>query len=118
MARVIVVDDSPIVRTLVSASLCEVGHEVFEAEHGQQFLDMTEDETFDAVLLDIMMPVMDGVNALREFRSRGHRTPVILITSKSEATITDAFEGLQVAVHMVKPLSPESLVKSIDLLCE
>ena len=117
MARVIVVDDSPIVRTLVSASLSDEGHEVLEAEDGQVFLDMTENDSFDAILLDIMMPVKNGVDALREFRSRGDQTPVIVITSKSEATISDVFDGLEVAVHMVKPLSPESLVKSINLLC-
>ena len=117
MARVIVVDDSPIVRTLVSASLTEEGHEVLEAEDGQVFLDMTQHDTFDAILLDIMMPVKNGVDALREFRSRGDETPVIVITSKNEATLSDVFEGLQVSVYMVKPLSPESLVKSINSLC-
>ena len=116
MARVIVVDDSPIVRTLVSASLSEEGHEVVEAEHGQEFLDITEEEDFDTVLLDIMMPVKNGVDALREFRERGDDTPVILITSKTEAALSDMFEGLHVSRHMVKPLTPALLADAIGAL--
>jgi len=114
MARVIVVDDSPIVRTLVSATLGEEGHEVLEAEHGQEFLDMCEDDTVDAVLLDIMMPVKNGIDALKEFRDRGDQTPVVVITSKTEASLTDMLEGLEVADHLIKPLTPAGIVKTVE----
>ena len=118
MASILVVDDSPIVRTLVAMSLSEEGHEVVEAVDGQEFLDITAGQDFDAILLDILMPNKSGVLALREFRERGGSTPVLIISSKTEASLVDAFAGCETGGHLLKPLTPQVLVDSIDGLLE
>ena len=65
-----------------------------------------------------MMPVKNGVDALREFRSRGDATPVVVITSKTEAALSDMFDGLQTAGHLVKPLTPTGLVQVVKDIIE
>jgi len=87
-ARVLVVDDDPINRMLLTADLEDDGHTVLEAEHGRQALDVLAREPVDAVLLDIEMPEMDGYRVLEQRRSSPslREIPFIVISSIEEMT--------------------------------
>ena len=82
--RILVVDDQPDVRERSVRALRAVGHEVVEAENGSEALEVAAEQTPDLVLLDLMMPVMDGFEFLDRFRATegGRSVPVIVVTSK------------------------------------
>src|SRR5215467_2868780 len=87
MPKVLTVDDSRAVRMLVSKNAKEMGLEVDEAEDGQQGLTKTSEGSYDLIVLDVTMPVLDGPGMLQELRSRGDKTPVLMLTSESKRSI-------------------------------
>src|SRR5512133_1186846 len=89
---ILVVDDQSSVRQLLREYLTEQGYRVFTASDGQNAIYQARHEPPDLVLLDIMMPKMDGYQFLRQFRQE-RQTPVIVITAREEET--DAVLGLE-----------------------
>ena len=109
MATVLIVDDEKDIRTALKIYLKPEGYTLLEAETGRQALDILQKESVDLVLLDIMMPVMDGmetISRLREFSN----VPVILLTAKSEDT--DKVMGLNVGAddYVTKPFNPAEVI--------
>ncbi len=91
-------------------------YEVKVANNGQEALDMQKEDNFDVVILDIMMPVMDGMTCLRQMRKTGINTPVILLTAKAQ--IDDKVEGLDAGAndYLVKPFNMKELLARIRVL--
>ena len=91
-------------------------YQVKVAYNGQEALDMQKEDNFDVVILDIMMPVMDGMTCLREMRKTGINTPVILLTAKAQ--IDDKVEGLDAGAndYLVKPFNMKELLARIRVL--
>ena len=85
--RLLIVDDNALNRNLLSRRLKRLGHEVAVAEDGKQALDAIAAKSFDVVLLDVMMPVIDGFEALKMLRRTHDQTalPVIMVTAKNQA---------------------------------
>jgi len=85
MAKVLTVDDSKVVRTMVTKALQPFACEVVEAASGQEGVDAAERERPDLILLDVAMPVMDGLQALAAIRGNPvtKSTPVIMLTTES-----------------------------------
>ena len=110
MAKVIaVVDDEPKIRGMIKSYLHTEGYEVMEAEDGKEAVQLVKDHTVDLVLLDVMMPIMDGLQALREIRSLNKKIPVIMLTAKSEEI--DKLLGLEMGAddYITKPFSMREL---------
>ena len=112
MATVLIVDDEKDIRTALKIYLKPEGYTLLEAETGRQALDILQKESVDLVLLDIMMPVMDGmetISRLREFSN----VPVILLTAKSEDT--DKVMGLNVGAddYVTKPFNPAEVIARV-----
>ena len=80
---------------------------------GQEALDYLEDSNYDGVILDIMMPKVDGLTVLKKIRERGNLIPVLLLTAKSE--IDDKVTGLDLGAndYLTKPFAPEELLARI-----
>src|SRR5262249_39205128 len=87
MPRILTIDDSSTIRSIITKQMSELGFEVDHAEDGQQGLAKLEEVTVDLILLDVTMPVMDGPTMLAALRERGDRTPVIMLTSESKRSI-------------------------------
>ena len=83
--RVLIVDDEPDIRATVSAMLEIEGYEVDEAANGADALQAMERQEPDLILLDMRMPVLDGWAFAREMRSRGHVTPIVVMTAARDA---------------------------------
>ena len=109
MARVLVVDDEPAVRRALERALRLENHEVTLAEDGEQALDVLAGEPADAVILDILMPKLDGLEVCRRLRKAGDRTPVLMLTARD--AIDDRVEGLDVGAddYLVKPFALREL---------
>jgi DNA-binding response OmpR family regulator len=109
MARVMVVDDEPRIRTYLNRSLSAQGHQVFEAADGQAALDELELSVFDLVLLDLAMPRCGGIGVLSALHGRESSPPVIVLSAATD--ISARIQALdQGAVDVVaKPFSTAEL---------
>lgn len=109
---ILVVDDQSSVRQLLQEYLSEQGFRVLSAPDGQQALYMARHEHPDLILLDIMMPKMDGYQFLRQYRAE-RQTPIIIITAREEET--DAVLGLDLGAddYITKPFRMRELTARI-----
>ena len=106
MAKILIVDDEPRIRDLIREHLQYAGFTCEEAGDGTAALSVLSQGGIDLVILDIMMPFMDGMTCLREMRTRKIVTPVIMLTARSEEY--DKLTGLESGAddYVVKPFSP------------
>ena len=111
--RVLVVDDEPTVREVVVGYLRRDGHTVSEADDGPTALDLLDAEEFDLVVLDMMLPGVNGLDILRSIRSKGDM-PVIMLTARAEES--DRVAGLELGAddYVVKPFSPRELAARVN----
>ena len=109
----LVVDDEPTVRDVVVGYLRRDGHAVSEAADGPSALHLLDAEEFDLVVLDMMLPGVNGLDILRRIRSSGDM-PVIMLTARSEES--DRVAGLELGAddYVVKPFSPRELAARVN----
>lgn len=89
---ILVVDDQPDVVDVIRSGLQQAGHTVHSALSGEEGLARASTESFDAIVLDVMLPGMNGFEVARELRDRGVTTPILMLTAKDEEP--DVVEGL------------------------
>ena len=82
-ARILLVDDEQSIQTLLSYPLRKEGYDVVQATDGRQALDRFDEQTFDLVVLDLMLPKVDGLEVCRRLRNQSS-VPIIILTAKSE----------------------------------
>jgi DNA-binding response OmpR family regulator len=116
MKRLLTVDDSRAVRSMVSKAVREAGFEVDEAEDGEQGLARLEEATYDLILLDVTMPVLDGPGMLDKMRARGDKTPVLMLTSESKRSIVSNVMQMGISDYILKPFKPEELAAKVAKL--
>ena len=109
MARVLVVDDEPAVRRALERALSLDNYDVELAADGQEALDALAASPADAVVLDVMMPRIDGLEVARRMRHAGDRTPILMLTARD--AIDDRVTGLDVGAddYLVKPFALREL---------
>jgi len=114
MARVMVVDDDVTVREVVVTYLRAAGYDVGEAADGESALDMLRDEPADLLVLDLMLPGIDGLEVCRRVRAKGDDVPVIMLTALGSET--DRVVGLERGAddYVTKPFSPRELVLRVE----
>lgn len=109
---ILVVDDEPMVREVVVAYLAREGFETFEASDGKEALALVEERNPSLIVLDVMLPKLDGYSVLTELR-KSTDVPVILLTARSEEV--DRVLGLELGAddYVVKPFSPRELAARV-----
>ena len=112
-ARLLVVDDEPNIRDLLATSLRFAGFEVFTASTGNEAIRQATENQPDLVVLDVMLPDMDGFTVTRRLRDRGEQYPILFLTAKDETQ--DKVAGLTVGGddYVTKPFSLEEVVARI-----
>jgi two-component system response regulator MprA len=115
-ARVLVVDDEPAVREALRRALSLEGYAVDLAENGAEALKKVGPIDPDVVVLDVLMPEIDGLAACRRLRAEGNRVPVLMLTAR--AGIGDRVDGLDAGAddYLVKPFALEELLARIRAL--
>ena len=105
VARILVVDDSPDVRLALATILEDAGHEVVEAEDGDQVFDLALQEKPNLVLLDVMMPRVNGFDALAALKAdtRTAQVPVIMVTAKGRPEDMAMARSLGAVEYITKP---------------
>ena len=111
--RVLVVDDEPMVRDVLARYLARDGFEVQTAGDGEAALAAFEADRPDLILLDLMLPRIDGFEVFRRLRESGATSPVIMLTARGE--VTDRIVGLQIGAddYVSKPFSPKEVVARV-----
>ena len=110
--KILTVDDSPSVRQVVSFTLREAGYDVVEASNGQDALNKVKVNSVDMVVTDLNMPVMDGIELIRNLRldARHRFIPIIMLTTESQES--KKLEGKKAGATgwIVKPFKPDQLI--------
>ena len=114
--RILVVDDEPAVRDAVDRALRLDGHEVALADDGREALDALAAAPPDALVLDLLMPRVDGLEVCRRLRAAGDRTPVLVLTARD--AVADRVRGLDAGAddYLVKPFALEELLARVRAL--
>jgi DNA-binding response OmpR family regulator len=111
----LIVDDEAKIRNLIKKYAIYEGHEVAEAGDGMEAIEICKNKDFDIIVLDVMMPELDGFSVCREIR-KTKATPVIMLSARGEEY--DRIHGFEVGVddYVVKPFSPKELMLRIDAI--
>ncbi len=114
--EILVVDDDPALRSALDRALKLEGYRVSFAHDGRQALQMITGGAQDAVILDLGLPLMDGVEVCRRVRERGDRTPVLMLTARD--AVSDRVEGLDAGAddYLVKPFALDELLARLRAL--
>ena len=115
-ARILVVDDEPAVQSALSRALTLEHYAVAQATDGQQALERLSADPYEAVILDVAMPRVDGIEVCRRLREGGDRTPVLMLTAREQ--IDDRVAGLDAGAddYLVKPFALRELLARVRAL--
>jgi two-component system OmpR family response regulator len=116
MSKILIVDDDPFIRKLIQVSLRNEGFVLWDCTNGKEALELLERTSVELVILDIMMPSMDGWELCAELRQLYADLPLLMLTAKSESS--DKVRGFQLGVddYLVKPFDPMELVMRVKAL--
>lgn len=114
--NILAIDDSPSVRKLVEFTLKSKGFQVASAKDGQEALELMAKEQFDAIVLDINMPRMDGLEFLQTMRPNDAYAsiPVIVLTTEGLEADRDRAMELGATAYIIKPFKPTQLLSLVD----
>ncbi|MBI5715594.1 MAG: response regulator [Chloroflexi bacterium] len=114
MAKILIVDDAEFLRLRISKMLVSSGHQVIEADNGAKAVITYKSDKPDAVLMDITMPEMDGLAALKEIRSADPNARVVMLTALGqESVVIEAIKN-GAKDFVVKPFQPDRVLAAID----
>ena len=116
--KILITEDSPTILQMLKGTLAEVGYEVISALDGQQALDMARAEKPDLIILDVMLPKIDGYKVCRmlKFDERHKEIPIIMLTGRTKES--DEQLGMEVGAnaYIKKPFQPETIIDKIKEL--
>jgi len=115
MANVLTVDDSVSLRKLVANTLASAGHQVAEASNGAEALEVIKTKTFNLIISDINMPVMDGLTFIKHVRvlAAYKFTPILVLTTEMDPAKKKVAKESGATGWLVKPFDPEQLLTTI-----
>lgn len=115
MARLLICDDESGLRAVLKRYALFEGHEVWEAADGMEAVKLCEKETFDIIIMDIMMPELDGFSAVKKIRQTSD-TPVIMLSARGQEY--DKILGFELGIddYVVKPFSSKEIMMRIDAI--
>ncbi|HHY68881.1 MAG TPA: response regulator [Bacillota bacterium] len=118
MAKILVVDDAMFMRNKTSKLLQENGYEVVEASNGEEAVARYMRENPDLVLMDITMPVLDGIESLKQLRAYDPEAKVVMVTALGQKSMV--LEAIKAGARdfIVKPFQPDQLLEAVRKQCE
>jgi DNA-binding response OmpR family regulator len=115
MARILIAEDEPAIASFLERGLGAAGHSTMVVADGRQAAAIARDDAFDLMLLDLGLPSLDGLSALRQIRARGDRLPVVILTANDDLQSTLAgFEG-GANDYVTKPFRFEEILARVSL---
>ena len=116
MARILVVDDEPTIAQIIRLLLEPEGHEVLIADDGSRGFAMAQRQVPDVIVLDLMMPIMDGFSLLEALRGneRTASVPVMVLSARSDNDARRQCEAFGVKTYLQKPFESDELIGAVD----
>jgi CheY-like chemotaxis protein len=111
--KVLIADDDRLVRTMLADLLGELGHQVVAAENGAEAVALCEREAPEVVVLDLLMPRLSGLDALKAMRQAGCTVPAILLTAISDPSFREMEGADKIQVRLEKPVTRRSLARAL-----
>lgn len=114
--KIIVAEDSSVIQNLTRKILSQLNYDITSVKNGEQVIQLLEKEDFDLVLLDIYMPVMDGMECARKIRQLegpNQTIPLVAITGNANNYSMDDFQEAGINAYVPKPLNYDSLVELV-----
>ncbi len=115
LGKVLIVDDEPEVRQVLREFLVSRGYDVALAESGVKALDAMDEERPDLVLLDVMMPGMDGVETLNRIGALDLPVPVIMVTANADISVTSKLLAMGAVDYIPKPFDLDYLDQAVSI---
>lgn len=115
-AKVMVVEDEELIRTMIKINLQKEGYDVTCRQDAESMLTALEQDPFDLVLLDIMLPGMNGEEALAAIRQRQYKTPVMMVTAKTSIETKVNTLGLGADDYIAKPFNMQELLARVSAI--
>jgi two-component system response regulator ResD len=113
--RILVIDDSPTLRKLLRFYLKKKGYEVDEAHNGKVGLEEIDKKKFDLIILDMNMPVMDGLEVLKKLKNKkGFSVPILILSADKEEESKAAGIAFGASYYLTKPFKPEEVIARIE----
>ncbi len=116
MARILVVEDDIDLNKILTRSLINRGYEVISAQNGQDALDKTEDQSYDMILTDIMMPKIDGFELAQSVRAVNKNIPIIFMTARDDKPSKMFGYSIGIDDYVVKPFDMDILIMKIGAI--
>lgn len=115
MCKILITDDEEKIRALIKKYAIFEGHTAVEAANGMEAVELCRKEAFDIIIMDIMMPELDGFSAVKEIR-KNQNIPVLMLSARGEEY--DKIHGFELGIddYVVKPFSPKELMMRIDAI--
>jgi len=112
----LIVDDSTSLRQSVALTMRQAGYEVVEGANGQQALERAEGRSFDLVITDLNMPVMDGIELIRNLRQQPNfkYTPILMLSTESQVSKKQAASEAGATGWIIKPFLPDHLLQVVS----
>lgn len=116
MAKLLIVDDEDKIREFIKKYAIFEGHSIKEASNGMEAINICKNEKFDLIVLDIMMPELDGFSTCKEIKKLYEDIPVIMLSARGEEY--DKIHGFELGVddYVVKPFSPKELMMRVNAI--
>ena len=114
--RILLVEDDPQLRSLLNAGLTAAGYAVDEADNGRDAHFLGDTETFDAVILDLGLPMLDGLSVLKRWRDAGRKVPVLILTARDNWSEKVAGIDAGADDYLTKPFHMEDLLARLRAL--
>lgn len=111
--RILLVDDKPFILKVQSAIIESLGHQVTIAESGAMAFHLLASESFDLILMDMNMPVIDGLNSTQSIRNLGVKTPIVALTGNDSDEARSRCLGVGMQGFMVKPISKDTFNEQV-----
>ncbi len=118
MSTILIIDDSSFQRTLIRKTLTNEQFTCIEADNGRLGLEMAERESPDAIIVDLLMPDLNGIEFLQAIQEKGITIPVIVLTSDIQDATRDLCLKLGARSFLNKPLRPDDLIPAIRKVLE
>ncbi len=116
MSRILVTDDSSAQRIIVSSIAQNMGHEVETATNGQEALEKIQANPPDCLLLDLLMPIMDGIGLLEALETHEIKIPIIVLTADVQDGLKEQCLEFGVTTFMNKPIKKEKLQEALEAI--
>lgn len=115
MYKILIVDDEARIREIIKKYALFEGHEVSEAADGMEAIQICQEKDFDIIIMDVMMPELDGFSACKEIR-KSKKTPVLMLSARGEEY--DKIHGFELGIddYVVKPFSPKELMMRVSAI--